>query len=464
MQAVARSRSRRRTFSVTGDPVHLDPMGNTPVGGLNTSTTYYVRTIDPYTIALYTTLAAAMSPAVSVQSNTLPSGSTTIHANNSFAPNEAVTYEAQPTVSFSTGSVDVSYQTNGSGNIVPYSMNPTVIFQDNPGAWNIFLGQDENNGNGIPDTPQDFQTGDAVVYHADPATGTVISPLQDGQTYYVIRVDQWSIQLAATERETTQHQDSQSNWVNGANPIQLVDPPKGSGSTQYPQSFTVNPLGQLKNGQTYYVLPSVTSTSFQLAATTGATALDVSGIDASGNDITGGVHQFFPAGVAVTPSSGQQNLHIAFAPSGTPNAGVGDALFGVNGVSLRQITPPPGTGVSSASAVGGSGGGGNFAFPKATGTAGPSVEAYVDSCVVSGGNVSITSLASPNVTAYANNAGGGGISIGQSQASTSTNITNSAFVGADSTGNPGNEANISTTGDVPGGNNFVLSSNNLVHE
>ena len=84
--------------------------------------------------------------------------------------------------------------------------------------------------------------------------------------------------------------------------------------------------------------------------------------------------------------------------------------------------------------------------------------AYVDSCVVSGGNVSITSVASPNVTSYADNAGGGFVSIGQSQSYTNTNITNLAFVGAPPDGNTGNEANISTTGNVPGGNNFVLSA------
>jgi hypothetical protein len=439
---------------LTGDPVHLDPLGNTPVGGLSTSTTYYVRKIDDYTIALYMTLSDATSSAVTVQSNTVMG--TTVNANNSFTPNEAVTYAAQPTVTFSTGLVDVAYQTDSNGNIVPYSTNPTMIFKDAPGAWNIFLGQ-VTSGDGIPDTGHNFQTGDAVIYHADPATGTVISPLQDGQIYYVIRVDQWSIQLAATERETTQHQDSHGNWVAGANPIQLVDlnPDHKSGSTQ---SFTVNPLGQLQSGQTYYVLPSVSSSSFQLAASPGGTALNVSGFDSSGNDITGGLHQFFLAGVAVSPSSGTQDLHIAFAPSMTPNAGVGDALFGVNGISLRTITPPPGNGVSSASAIGGSVGGGDFAFPEANGNATPTVKAYVDSCVVSGGNVTISSLASPNVKAYADNSGGGAISIGQSQAYTTTKITNSAFVGADTTGNPGDMAYISTTGNVASGNNFVLKS------
>ena len=374
---------------LTGDPVHLDAMGNTPVGGLSTSTTYYVRTINANTIELYTSLADATSPAVSVQSNTVTG--TTVDANNSFTPNEAVSYQPQPAVPFSTGLVDVAYQTDASGNIVPYSTNPTVLFQDASSAWNIFLGQDTT-GDGIPDTGHNFQTGDAVVYHADRRRATVISPLVNGQIYYVIRVDQWSIQLAATEQETTEHKDSQGNFVPGADPIHLVDP-KTSGYTPVSQSFTVNPLGQLQSGQTYYVLPSVTSTSFQLAATPGGTALNVSDFDSSGNAVSGGLNQFFMAGVAVSPSTGTQDLHIAFAPSSTPNAGVGDALFGLNGVSLRTIAPPPGNGVSSASAIGGNGGGLNFAFPTAYGYATPTVKAYVDACVVyTGGNVSITSL------------------------------------------------------------------------
>ena len=166
-----------------------------------------------------------------------------------------------------------------------------------------------------------------------------------------------------------------------------------------------------------------------------------------------GTSQIFDSGIALSAGTGLQQLYIDL----TSWSG-GDELLAPGAVSLRQASPQPGTGISSASAIGGSGGGGNFSFPEANGYASPMVEAYVDSCVASGGNVSITSVASPNVTSYADNAGGGFVSIGQSQSYTTTNITNLAFVGAPPDGNTGNDANISTTGNVPGGNNFVLSS------
>ena len=67
--------------------------------------------------------------------------------------------------------------------------------------------------------------------------------------------------------------------------------------------------GQLQNGQTYYVVDASAS-QFQLAASPGGTALF---LNPSG---TSGQHELFPDGIALDPSSGTQDLHIAFSSAG----------------------------------------------------------------------------------------------------------------------------------------------------
>src|SRR5262249_39758150 len=151
------------------------------------------------------------------------------------------------------------------------------VFHNDGGANNIFLGQDTN-GDGIPDLPHNLQTGEEVIYHADGSP--LIGGLQNDTPYWVIRKDQWTIQLAATLDD-----------ANNGKAITLT-PDKSSDAVDVKQFLRVSPLGNLKDGVTYYVLGGVTPTSFQLAATPGGPALNVSGAGSAG------LHHFFKAGIA----------------------------------------------------------------------------------------------------------------------------------------------------------------------
>src|SRR5262249_55236905 len=118
----------------TGDAVWYDPKGNTSlVGGLNDSTVYYVRVLDPYTIQLFGSRADPMEGSVAIpafpgtpSSSGVESDNKTIDTDKAsgtfptFTNGEAVTYQAQTPAQFTTGGVDVDYQTNSSGKIVKF--------------------------------------------------------------------------------------------------------------------------------------------------------------------------------------------------------------------------------------------------------------------------------------------------------------------------------------------------------
>src|SRR5262249_17213049 len=187
-----------------------------------------------------------------------------------------------------------SYKTDAGGNIVTF--DDGQVFHPNSTAWNIFLGTDSDgvadvqdpNNLGLPDTGHNFQTGDAVIYHSDDPNN-LIGGLTNDTTYYVIRVDKWSIQLAQSFADTTTHvAPGTGKRVAGANPIHLnnsgVDP-------NVHQFLRVNPLGfgsgnGLVDGETYYVETGNNGQTFQLAATPGGTPLNLS------TDQTGGLHHF----------------------------------------------------------------------------------------------------------------------------------------------------------------------------
>ena len=264
------------------------------VGGLDSSTIYYVRVIDPVTIQLFTSKADASAGAADIpltaieNGNIIDTSKITAHGST-FSTGDLVTYQAPVPVQFSTGTVNVSYQTDSHGNITKFSDGN--VFHDSSSAYNIFLGQDTN-GDGIPDVGHDFQTGDAVFYHSDDPNN-VVSGLTNDHIYYVISVDKWSIQLAANPGDTVSHDDGHGH-VTPVNPIHL-----GDDKTSKPNGVTVrqflhaNPLGALQDGHTYKVI-NVQNGTFQLADVNGNTALDLS------TSQTGGIHQLHKAGIALT--------------------------------------------------------------------------------------------------------------------------------------------------------------------
>src|SRR5205823_5555954 len=117
--------------------------------------------------------------------------------------------------------------------------------------YNIYLGHADASGNIVG---HNYQTGDKVVYQTN---GTAIAPLQNFGTYYVIRIDSWTIQLAATPANAT-----------AKTPIQLVMPGRDSDTAAIRHALVPVSIGSLISGDTYYVRTH-TTTSFQLADSTG---------------------------------------------------------------------------------------------------------------------------------------------------------------------------------------------------
>ncbi|MGB4891369.1 MAG: hypothetical protein WBP09_06820, partial [Propionicimonas sp.] len=94
---------------------------------------------------------------------------------------------------------------------------------------------------------------------------------------------------------------------------------------------------------------------------------------------------------------------------------------GAGGVSLSAIYPPPGDGLSGATAKGASGGVGDFAFPTARLESSSSVTVAVNASSISaGGDLKVEALSESTQTTYADTTGGGALSVGEAHADTLT--------------------------------------------
>ncbi|HMJ85049.1 MAG TPA: hypothetical protein VK504_17830, partial [Vicinamibacterales bacterium] len=230
-------------------------------------------------------------------------------------------------------------------------------------------------------------------------------------------------------------------------------------------------LKNLEDGVTYYVIDSNTADgTFGLAATRGGSAIqidahdDVDILQRNGavtqtiHPVTrGGTHLVGTVGIDLQAGAGTQTLYIDL--SSQPASLAGQRLLGAGGVPLNSISPPAGDGLSGASARGGSGGVGDFAFPAAGLTASPNVTASVaggQSSIVAAGSVSIVSIAQTGVKAYGDTAGGGGISIGEAHADT-------LMTGLDQNGKPTDTpvSTLAQVGDgvsITAGGDFALTA------
>jgi len=385
----------------TGDAVKYDADGNTLISSsINETATYYVRVLDPYTIELFDTLAEAEAPAKQFDPSApgAVSGQTITLPGHGFTDGEAVTYNSPAPASFSSGCVDVD-------------LNSThEISGNDSSANNIYFGT--NNGSNVI-VPDDFVTGEKVTYEVEPGK-TALGGLTNGGTYWIIQDGDYAVQLASTY----------ANALAGK-AIKLT-PDKSTSGEAVSHYLVHAPIGGLSDGYVYYVR-NATPNTFQLSATPGGPIISLS-VD-SPADIKG-EHSFHQAGIQFnSTSSGTQDLYIDF----TSNPAGNDELLGPGGVSLRTISPPPGNGISAASADGGEGGVVAGASPSANTNVTANVAAYVAAQqLTAGGNVSITTLSTDNTSAQANNAGGGVLFGGSANAGTSFQNNNSAFVGVES--------------------------------
>ena len=274
-----------------------------------------------------------------------------------------------------------------------------------------------------------LNTGDPVVYEVQEG-GTPLSGLTPGDTYYVIQNNPGYVLLS----------DSHTDALLGSG---IVEFSAGSSSAGTEQALVPPSIGGLTNGDTY-IVTSTPSGSFTIENTNGS-PVNMNGSGA------GGTHEFISDGIQLTPGTGTQALVIVLSQSiASPTQ---DALYSPDGVSLRLLSPP-GTGISSAEAEGGSGGAINVDEPDAQTYSGITVEAYDDAALLqAGGNVSILGLSTNNTNSSASNDGGGVISIQQSEADDEFADMTAAFVGS---GDPFS-GSVSASGvSIVAANQFVL--------
>ena len=416
---------------VSGDPVVLTGSG---VIGAPSGTTLYVRVLDPYTVALYATKAEALDNGISFSGSDVSGGK--ISAGNSFSSGERVTYKAAPPLTFNMDGVDV---------------DPTDYTSSSGSAWDIVVGQVFASGAGQTECnnsfchPDGLFNGEKVVYRT---TGPVIGNLTNGGTYYVIVVNPYVIQLAASleDTQTYSYSGCGGTCTHDPNPIHITAV-TGTGATNGSQEIIPAALSGLTDGDTYKVDPASTGSAVQLDPAGGGGAIGISSQEvdhrADGSNVTltviggdfYGNQQVFPAGYALTaPGGSTDELHIDLSGS---LPGGQNSLFAPDGTSLRQLLPPPGDGLTSADAEGGGGGLGSFNEPNATVNNNPTVKSYdAATSINAGGNVNITSTSNVNDSSTAQN-GSGGL-IAASDVESTINITDNnvyAFVGNDIGGN-----------------------------
>ena len=415
----------------TGDAVKYTPAeGDSISSDLDTTSTFYVRKIDDFTIKLFTSQSEAQASGSTFSTSDVASDAITI-IGHGFTDGDAVTYSVPAATGFDSTIVDTVLNSDG-----------TQTETDNN---RIYVGRDTD-GDNEADTGHNFNAGDKVIYRTD---GDPIGDLVNGGEYYVIIIpgDTFYIQLAASYNEAVGY-DPDPNVSGDRIPITplALTPDKSEAGASVNHWLVPPGIGALEDGVTYYVT-HVSGDSFQLADSDGT----VLSLDTSDRF---GTHAINSAGIDLNASVGTQELRIDLS-SWTP----GGRLLGPGETSLRLLSPPPGDGESYAKATGGAGGFAEIGVPTAEVTATHTVNAYVGAQLIdAGGDVEIASSSIGNVRSYAKNAAGGAIKVGVARAMTTFTNTSNAFVGnpqgasIDINSISGNNVTIQAGGD------FILTS------
>ena len=404
--------------------------------------TYYVRKIDDFTIKLTTTPALAQKPAVTFAPSAASGNTITTASSHGFAVGDRVTYNAPVPLIFTSTGVDVNVNADGT-----LPANP-----DNAGANNIYVagfgGLDANNKPIL--LPHNFVSGDRVIYRKQ-GTGAGIG-LNDGQVYYVIvrPGHNYDIQLAETYDQAVGRADDPSTPENEFIPItpKVLTPIKSGADANVKHGLVREAIGGLQDGVTYIVRGTPSANQLQLSETGSTTLITFTSTGRCGT------HSISPAGIDLASSSGTQKVWINLTSLGA-SATADHKLLGAGGVSLRGISPAADDGKSSASARGAGGGFVEYGDPDATLTARPTVKAWVAGQLLdAGGNVAILANSIGNVSAYARNAAGGVVKIGNADATTNFVNSNLALIGVDS----GGGAYDATGTQIKAGRDFTLSA------
>ncbi|HZK06225.1 MAG TPA: hypothetical protein VFC82_10350 [Actinomycetaceae bacterium] len=162
----------------------------TSAGGLTNGTAYWVSVIDERTVRLTTSKDMAQRPGNYLESFTSGGVSgntiTVTDGSHNFTTGQAVTYITVAPLEFASAQVDVNTSLDGQ----------TVKFTANPNADNIYFAYQSGTAEGQR-MPHGLSNNDLVVYrvNATDGTATPIIGLVDGQTYAVVVIDEYSIQL-----------------------------------------------------------------------------------------------------------------------------------------------------------------------------------------------------------------------------------------------------------------------------
>ncbi len=455
-----------------GDPVLYSTVNGTAISGINTTTTYFVHVVDEFSIRLFTSRDAAM---VAAKNFTVANvnGSTININNHGYTEGQAVIYNSPEAEGFTTEQVGWYYNADGTKTDVA----------DN----RIFLGEDTN-GDGSPDSGHGLSTGQKITFKTD---GGAITNLYNNVDYYVYKIDNYQVALAASYCEAVGYSgDNSCTTPDGddegtdPDPIlqNLITLNMVSGQQAKRNLLVPSALDSLQDGHTYYV--HVVDTNNVELALTYCEAVGYSGnsgcTTADGPDegtdpdpiarqpiilteiYVAGTHKLSPAGVNLTASgSGTHQLRINISSWQTGNKLYAYKAVLEDGsteyVSLRSLVPPPGDGVTNATAKGGQGGIVSVTVPTAVTNVTHTAKAYIASSVTAGGDVTISSISNVRTKAYVKNSSGGVIMVGEADAT--TNVTNytKSFFGLDTTSITNND-HTATGLQIRAGGTFTVSS------
>jgi hypothetical protein len=373
----------------TGDLVVYQPVGGA-IGGLAAGV-YKVFKIDATRLKLQLTSVDVLNPpAVVALPGQVDTGTNRI--TGGLSDNQYVTYHAAPASNYFSSA-------NVSGNVITLGVADSVP---------------------LSGTPMQYQT-----------NGAAIGGLSDNGTYFVIRVGGNQLRLASSYCNALGIDDGPNNVCNSSfsGGIGGDDGPVGSASVvaislnpglspatvrHQLNATTTRALGPLQDGHGYWVV-GANGSSFQLSEDQGGSAINLTG---------GGAypHVFRVEGVDLTGSgSGIQRLILQIAPT----SGV-QKLNGIGGPSGAASSTD---GVISATAAGGGGGAINVSTATSSARTTVTVRVTVEGgAEITGTDVTINTHATALAKGIAGNAGGGAISIGDSDARATTLIDNAITI------------------------------------
>ena len=278
-----------------GDIVVYQARGGVPIGGAGSDgRRFKVEVVDDLTIKLQRADAPDRQTFDPSAAGTVDSAANTIAiADHGFRDGDAVIYRAPNEAGFTSAVVDVRVVTAGPDRGKPVQNAGDETIQDFPDNDNIYVpgsridasgqlvGHDFTAGEQVvyqasgPKQVVRFaaahglQTGDAVVYR-NGGGGSAIGGLQDGATYFVIRVDEHALKLASSALAAAKGAAINLDPAGAAARHTLS---AGTATLGFaPADVDVAVIGGLQNGGTYFVItsavkPELSPFEIQLART-----------------------------------------------------------------------------------------------------------------------------------------------------------------------------------------------------